>query len=112
MPDDELFALAASGKLREPAVAAAQVQRMLADPNAAQFVQNFGGQWLSVREYGSIKPAAEYRDYDAPLEAASKREPLEFFTEVLRNDLPITSFLDSDFLVVNERLARHMASPA
>jgi len=107
MPDESLFAAAAAGNLHEPQVLTAQVSRMLADPKAEQFVRNFGGQWLSVREYGSVQPAAEYRDYDMALEAASKREPLEFFAEVLKQDLPITSFLDSDFLVVNERLARH-----
>jgi len=107
MPDDELFALAAAGKLREPDVAADQVQRMLADPKSAEFVQNFGGQWLSVREFGSVEPAAEYRDYDDALKRASKQEPLAFFDEVLRHDLPITSFLDSDFVMVNARLARH-----
>ena len=107
MPDDELFALAAAGKLSEPAVVAAQVKRMLADPKADQLVQNFGGQWLSAREYGTIKPAAEYRDYDKPLEKASQQEPYAFFAEVLNHNLPITSFLDSDFLVINERLAKH-----
>ena len=107
MPDEALFASAAAGKLHEPQELAAQVSRMLADAKAEQFVRNFGGQWLSVREYGSVQPAAEYRDYDMALEAASKQEPLEFFAEVLRTNAPITSFLDSDFLVVNERLARH-----
>ena len=107
MPDDELFALAESGKLRDPVVMAGQVQRMLADPKAQQFVQNFAGQWLSVRDYGSIKPAAEYKDYDKFLEQASQQEPYAFFAEVLANNLPITSFIDSDFLVVNQRLAKH-----
>jgi hypothetical protein len=107
MPDDELFAQAAAGKLREPAVLAGQVRRLLADPKAEQLVRNFAGQWLSVREYGAVQPAAEYRDYDKTLEQASKQEPLAFFSEVLANNLPITSFLDSDFVVVNERLAKH-----
>lgn len=107
MPDDELFKQAAEGKLRERSVAAAQVGRMLADPKAEQFVRNFAGQWLSVRDYGSVQPAAEYRDYDKPLEQASKHEPFAFFAEVLSNNLPITSFIDSDFVVVNERLAKH-----
>jgi hypothetical protein len=107
MPDDELFKLAATGKLRDPNVVKAQVKRMLADPKSNQFVKNFAGQWLSVRDYGSIKPAAEYRDYDPPLEQASKQEPFAFFAEVLNNNLPITSFIDSDFLVINQRLARH-----
>lgn len=107
MPDEELLTLAAAGKLNEPSNLAAQVKRMLADPKSNQLVQNFGGQWLSVRDYGSIKPAAEYRDYDIPLEDSSKQEPYAFFAEVLNDNLPITSFIDSDFVVVNERLARH-----
>ena len=107
MPDDELLTLAAQGKLHEPAAVQAQLQRMLADRKAEQFVRNFGGQWLSVREYHSVQPAAEYRDYDKLLEAASREEPLAFFGEVLTHNLPITNFLDSDFLVINDRLARH-----
>lgn len=107
MPDEELFALASSGKLHEPAVVAAQVKRMLANPKAEQLVHNFAGQWLSVRDFGSVQPAAEYKDYDKPLEQASKQEPFAFFAEVLARDLAVTSFIDSDFVVVNERLAKH-----
>jgi len=107
MPDEELFALARSGKLRQPEVVRAQVQRMLADPKANQLVRNFAGQWLSVRDYGSVQPAAEYRNYDKILEQSIKEEPYAFFAEVLNKNLPITSFIDSDFLVIDERLARH-----
>lgn len=107
MPDDELFALAAGGKLREPGTIAAQLKRMLADAKSDQLVRNFAGQWLSARDYGAIQPGAEYRDYDKPLERASKEEPYAFFAEVLTNDQPITNFIDSDFVIVNERLARH-----
>jgi hypothetical protein len=107
MPDDELFDLAAKGQLRDAKTLAAQVKRMIADPKSGELVKNFGGQWLAVRDYGSIQPAADYRDYDKLLEAASKVEPLAFFTEILSKDLPITNFLDSDFLMINERLAKH-----
>jgi mono/diheme cytochrome c family protein len=107
MPDEELIALASAGKLHEPAVAASQVKRMLAHPHVEQLVHNFAGQWLSVRDYGSVQPAAEYRNYDKVLEQAAKQEPYAFFDEVLAKNLPITSFIDSDFAVVNERLAKH-----
>ena len=107
MPDEELFRLAADGKLRDKKTVASQVTRMLADPKADQLVRNFAGQWLSVRDYGSIQPAANYRNYDDPLKRASEQEPYAFFAEVLNRDLSITNFLDSDFLVVNERLAKH-----
>ena len=111
MPDDELFALAATGKLREKGVVSGQIKRMLADPKADQLVRNFGGQWLSVRDFGSVQPAADYKNYDKALELASKQEPYEFFAEVLNKNLPITAFLDSDFVVINERLAKHYDIP-
>lgn len=107
MPDDELRQLAADGTLHETTTLTAQVDRMLADAKAQQFVKNFAGQWLSVRDYGSIKPAAEYRDYDAALEAASQHEPFAFFAKVLNKNLPITTLIDSDFLMINQRLAWH-----
>lgn len=107
MPDAELFQLAQEGRLSDPATLKAQVDRLLADERAIELVENFGGQWLSVREFGSVMPAAEYRDYDLELEEASQREAYAFVEEVLRRNLPITTFLDSDFVMINERLAQH-----
>ena len=67
-------------------------------------VEGFAGQWLNVREFGSIMPAAEYRDnYDENLEQSSRLEAYAFFREVLSKDLPVTNFLDSDFVMLNER---------
>jgi len=108
-PDEALYSLAAQDKLRDPTVLRAQVKRMLADPKAREFVRNFAGQWLSVRNFDNGTPPnrAFYKDYDDALRDSSKREPLEFFHEVLQHDVPVTAFLESDFLVVNERLARH-----
>jgi hypothetical protein len=108
-PDEELYRLAAQDKLRDPAVLRAQVNRMIADPKAWEFVRNFAGQWLSVRNFDNGTPPnrAFYKDYDDALRDSSKREPLEFYNEVLKRDLPITSFLNSDFLVINERMAKH-----
>jgi mono/diheme cytochrome c family protein len=107
MPDGELFRLAGQGKLRDPAVLRAQVSRLLADPKSRRFVEGFAGQWLQVELYGSVQPAKEYKDYDKALELAGREEPLAFFAHVLARDLPVTSFLDSNFVVINERLARH-----
>jgi hypothetical protein len=107
LPDDELFALAAIGNLHEPATLRAQVTRMLADPKSRHFVENFAGQWLDVELFGSVEPAKEYKDYDTPLQAAEREEPLAFVQQVLSENLPVTNFLDSSFIVINERLARH-----
>lgn len=108
MPDDELFTLVEEGRLLDPQLLMAQVDRMLDDPKAEALVEGFAGQWLEVREFGSVMPASQYRDsYDAKLEKSSQLEAYAFFREVLLKDLPVTYFLDSDFLMINERLALH-----
>jgi hypothetical protein len=107
MPDKELFKLADTGSLRNPGPLRAQVDRMLKDPRAAAFTRNFAGQWLGVREVGANPPAADlYPEYDRHLQASFVREPLEFFEEILRGDLSVLNFIKSDFVTVNERLAR------
>ena len=107
MPDERLFELAGQKKLHEDKILRTEVTRMLADKKARRFTEGFAGQWLNVQEYGSVVPANEYRDYDKELEVASKEEPLAFFQHVLSKNLPISNFVDSDFLVINERLAKH-----
>ncbi|QDT36586.1 DUF1592 domain-containing protein [Stratiformator vulcanicus] len=107
MPDEELLRLAERKELSSPRILRRQVERMLGDPKARRFVIGFAGQWLSVDQFGSVMPANEYKSYDPELEAASIEEPLSFFEHVLNKDLPITHFLNSDFLVINERLATH-----
>lgn len=108
MPDATLFDLAQSGDLSKPDMLSAQVSRMLADPKSRELVENFAGQWLHVRDFGSIMPAENlYKEYDAALEQASKKEAYAFFAEILHQDLPITNFLDSEFVMINERLAQH-----
>src|SRR5665213_3271672 len=49
IPDEKLLDLAAAGRLREPGVFAAQVNRMLADERTDALVENFTGQWLQLR---------------------------------------------------------------
>lgn len=106
MPDKELFDLAAKGTLNKPDVLKAQVKRMLSSSKSRELVENFAGQWLHVREFGSVMPANNYKDYDVALADAEKEEPYAFFEEILKNDLSILNFLDSEFVVINERLAK------
>jgi len=107
MPDDELFRLAASGELLKPAVLGMQASRMIADPKSEAFVKNFAGQWLGLRKVGTNPPAANlYPEYDRHLEVSMIRETEGFFAEILRRDLDARHLIKSDFVTINERLAR------
>jgi hypothetical protein len=108
MPDDDLFALAESGRLNEPAVLQAQVERMLADPRASAFAANFAGQWLETRNLDSVAPDPDrFREWDAGLREAMKTETALFFEHVLRENRPIDEFINADYTFLNERLAAH-----
>ncbi len=108
MPDEELFDLARQGKLRQPAALRAQVERMLKDPRAAAFTENFVGQWLSLRLLTFTSPDMQlYPEFDEFLQWSMLRETHLFFEELLRNDLSALNFVDSDFTMLNGRLAAH-----
>lgn len=124
LPDEELLALAEQEKLSafdsDDATANAspssvlhdQVERMLQDPKARQFVQNFVGQWLGLRDIDFTEPSVlVYPEFDDMLKASMVREPELFFAEALEHDLSLTNFIASDFTMLNGRLAKHYGIP-
>ncbi|MBL8820555.1 MAG: DUF1592 domain-containing protein [Planctomyces sp.] len=107
IPDETLLKLASQNQLHEPATLSTQLDRMLADARSDAFVESFAGQWLGLREIGANPPAVDlYRHYDRHLEISMREESLAFFRELLKNDLSVMNFVDSEFLVINERMAR------
>jgi hypothetical protein len=108
MPDAELTAAAASGALRGAEGIAAQVTRMLADPKAAAFAENFGSQWLPVRALEEVVPDAKaYPQFDEPLRAAMRAETMRFFLDVASGSRSLKELLTTSAGYVNDRLAEH-----
>ena len=108
MPDDALLDLAESGQLLEPSVIRQQVTRMLADKRSHRFVRDFTANWLQLKKIGDMRPDPKlYREYDPLLEGFMREESEVFFAGVLQENMPVTTFLDSDFVFINDRLAKH-----
>src|SRR5262245_26979388 len=108
MPDDELLAAAAAGKLRDDAQLEAQVRRMLADAKSDALVQNFVTQWLNLRLLDGVAPDPKvFPDFDPQPKAAMRRETELFAAAVIREDRSVLDFLGGRFTFLNERLARH-----
>ncbi|MBN8417873.1 MAG: DUF1592 domain-containing protein [Verrucomicrobia bacterium] len=108
MPDERLLDLAKQGMLHDSKTLRAEVQRMLRDPKAQEFAESFPRQWLQLRKVGMFPPDKElYPDYDENLEQSMVAETLGFFGDVLKRNGSLREFLDSDWSMINERLAMH-----
>ena len=111
MPDNSLFTLAKQGKLNGMELKK-QVDRMLSDARSERFVEDFSRQWLQLHKVGMFPPDKKlYPTYDDWLETSMRNEPVEFFREMLTNNLPIESLLDSDWTMVNARLSDFYGLP-
>ncbi|MEK6235888.1 MAG: DUF1592 domain-containing protein, partial [Planctomycetales bacterium] len=116
LPDEELFNLAAAGKLNNDAALRAQAERMLADEKGAAIIDGFARQWLKADEFDRFAVDRNlYREYyateNAGLNEAINAEPIEFFRQVLKTDGDVLDFLDADWTMANETLARYYGIP-
>lgn len=131
LPDDELLKLAGASRLsiRDSSdILAQQVQRMLADPRARDFVRNFTMQWLSLEKMRTVPINRDLFPrflYYVPLgERAGTEEPyrptirdymldetVAFVAELIRDNRSVLNIVDSDFACLNQPLAAHYGVP-
>ena len=112
MPDDELLKAAEEGRLHNKAELQRQLARLLADPRSQRFTKSFPTQWLRLRKVGMFAPDKKiYPNYDRHLEKSIIEEPLAFFGQVLNQRLTLREFIDSDWTMVNPRLAEFYGLP-
>lgn len=110
-PDAELLAAARSGKLREDP--SAQVERILKDDKVRRFIDDFTRQWLQLDRVDDFGPDVRvFRNVRRMTVDSMGREGRELFRHLLENDLSMKHFIDSDFVMVNDRLARFYGLPA
>ena len=110
-PDAALLAVAARSELRQPKTLRAQVERMLTDARAEALVENFASEWFDLRKVLTMKPDEQYLEYDDELGWSLAAETKGFFREVLARDRSVTEFVDSDWTMLNQRLAKHYGIP-
>ncbi|RLT20920.1 MAG: DUF1592 domain-containing protein [Planctomycetota bacterium] len=107
-PDEELRSLAASSQIHEPELLSQQVERLLQDPKSSQFVEQFTDQWLKIDKLSNIAVSRDrFHHFDDRIKADMQRETQQFFRELLDHDWSALNLLKSDFVVVNERMAKH-----
>jgi hypothetical protein len=113
-PDDTLRQLAGRSELHKPEVLTVQVERMLDDARARRFVNAFLAYWIDLRKMDATSPdAGLYPDYylDDLLVESAQEETQEFVADLIKENLPARNIVNSDFVMINERLARHYGIP-
>ena len=110
MPDEELLRLAGEGKLQDPQVLGAQVERMLDDPRSRVFAGGFMGQWLGTQEVGgrAVPLLTELQHFYTPEGAADLREQPElFFHHIVSTNQSALDLLTANYTFLTERLVKY-----
>ncbi|MCU0710125.1 MAG: DUF1592 domain-containing protein, partial [Pirellula sp.] len=111
-PDRELLTLAAKKQLRQPEVLKQQIDRMVRDDRARDFVRNFAGQWLTLRKLDGIEPNPNlFPQWNEEIRDLVRAETYLFFLNAMRENLNVVRLLDADYSFMNETLARYYGVP-
>ena len=111
VPDASLLAAARSGALaKDPST---QVERMLNDTKSSRFIEDFTRQWLQRDKVNDFGPDVRvYKNVRRMTVDSMAREGRELFRHLLEQDLGMEHFIDSNFVMANDRLARFYGLPA
>ncbi len=108
MPDTELFRLAWEGKLRQGDNLEKQVKRMILDKKSNAFVENFAGQWLTLRRLQNFQPnPTAFPKWNDRIKKLAQQETLTFFAGVMRGDQSVLRLIDADYTYLNQELAEY-----
>tara|TARA_R110002096_G_scaffold11515_4_gene42338 strand:- start:6030 stop:8513 length:2484 start_codon:yes stop_codon:yes gene_type:complete len=111
-PDAELYQCAKDKTLFQPKVLKAQVDRMLDDPKSASFMDGFASQWAELPRFNAITVDEQaYFRFNAGVRLSAYQEVAAFFGELVKENLPISNLIDSDFVVINSVLGEHYDIP-
>ena len=106
MPDKELSTLADQGKLYDPAVLKTQVARMLKDDRSRALFDGFGAQWLGLADLADKTfDTTKFPQMTPALRQAMYDEARLFFTSIIRENAPVSTFITADYTYINESLA-------
>lgn len=108
IPDKKLMQLAEQGRLRDPEVLAAEVERLLEDPRSERFIASFTDQWLNLKQIDFTTPDnRRFASFDTVVQESMVAETRAFVAELLRENLGARHLVDSDFVMINGRLREH-----
>lgn len=105
-PDNALRRAAADNSLLEDEVLRAQTERLLDSQQSSRFHEHFCDYWLNLRNINLTEPDENiYPEYSGLVSESMLAETRAYFSEMILEDLGAENVIDSDFLMINQRLA-------
>jgi len=109
-PDERLLDLAGKQELRKNL--AAEIRRMIGDWRAEALTENFAGQWLQLRDMEIVEPnQKQYPEFKGGMAYDMKKETQLFFSHILKENRPVSEFLNADYTFLNASLAKFYRLP-
>ena len=85
---------------------------MFRDPRSEALVENFGSQFLYLRNLAATYPDGKfYPKWDNELRDSFRRETELLFESLIRENRNVVGLLTADYTFINERLAKHYGFP-
>ena len=107
IPDQRLIQRCEGDGLTERAVRQ-EVERMLRDDRSQRMVHSLFDQWLNLRTFNKVSPSLKlYPRYDDLLNHYLPLETEAYLHFLIQENLPVRYLIDSDFSLLNQRLAQH-----
>ena len=109
-PDEELYQAVEAGAMADRDAYHKQVDRILQENNR-RLAEGFASQWADFVRFDSISVSKEYPTYAAGLRHSMKQEVIAYFQTLIRENLPVSKLIQSEFATVNAQLATHYGIP-
>ena len=111
-PDKALFDLADRQKAITDSELSAEVRRMLADDRSDRLIEDFVYSWAGLPKVDQIAVNPNYyRWWNPKYKDYVRQEPVAFMKTLLRENLSCLNLLSSEFMVVNDVLAKYYGAP-
>ena len=112
IPDQRLLTLASRDGPITDSELSAEVKRMLADSRSDRFITDFTKSWAGFSKFEQIAINPNYyRWWNPKYKDYMKLEPAAFLKTLLHEDLSCLNCLSSDFMVINDVMAKYYGAP-
>ena len=109
-PDSQLLEQAKNKRLSDPEILRGQVDRLIQDQRARNFVSGLAHQWLDMKRLDFFQfNAKDHREFDESTRTAVREEVYHTMLYLLRsgNEGELGHLLDTDYVVINGLLGAH-----